>query len=1101
MNADDCRTIATKSVLPGRPFLNRVLLQGTLTTGSPLHIGCGEELDHAAGPRKMVVDAAVETDSSDRPVIPGSAIKGALRTRLGRALPHGERLVGALLGRLERDRCATAVGRASKVDFFDAVRSTVVAGDDLLSPAAPPHWDPRRGTFVLHSVSLTDEGVAKEHHLFSLEVVPQGTSFAVELWGRNMADEEIALLMWLLDGFNDEVAPVMLGGHTGRGFGRLVWTPQPPRVWGARKRLLSSEPADGQAAAEWFDGTVGPLRELVLSRPDTALDGEDLAALRALASSLDELAHAEGSATSVALDVELELLSDLLVRGYPSERAGDDACFRLNTGSDKYRGREGDTHLTLPAGAAPAGTNGQVGSLALSVRLDDEGVPHAVFELPGSSLRGAMRAVCERYEQSVVESLFGTTEAKGRISFDALVVDGSGEPLAALYEGMPLNGTDAPVADPAFVLKNRAPHDRMVGGVKHGGPHTFLAVRRGSTLRGRMRIADVADGDLAAVTLWRDRLNSGVARLGGAGAEGDGRVAVSVTAIGAGGKAIELPLPEDSLVDAATPLVGWAPVVPLEPPGPVPPVVESREHYAMNPYDFVPFPRDGAGALIEPVLWPLEDWEAPPEDEELGLLSGCITVRCEVLQPVFVGGRWVGAQHHGHWQFHRAGAQPAIPGASIRGMLRSYIEAAWNGWVSVYTRNDPSRGVEPYAKSYQHRYCGFNSDTTWSDPSGDDGRGPRKPAVPQSLPEPFVPRAKKARKTGVDLASFLFGIVLDPEGDDEEGFSLRSRLLVGDAVVGQAQLAAGYWYPDVARDALLGGAKPVKSSMLYFDVAGATVKKRTTANRAIAQFTAGPFRGRKFYFHQDWERCAGSYGDAQSDDNCWARQPAAGAIIRRGVEAVKPGESVTFEVWFDRLPPCCLDLLLEALSPSSGIVHKLGGLKAFGYGSVRLHPVDLRLYSSVGGRVTRCSDDETLFTERPQSDADHWVWACDPRAFTPSDRHLRYLLTYPAEPAAAPIFCYPAFGSRAANGALEKGFAVANAAGVLRDIDVPRAATVDDIAAYYDLPPGDTRRKITQHLGLLQRGSRRFPTVLHRALRDGEKWEDLATLVHRDAIP
>ena len=1100
MNADDCSRIATSSAPPGRPFMNRVLFRGRLTAASPLHVGNGRELDQSEGPRRMVVDAAVETDWRGRPVIPGSAIRGALRAELARGLPHGEELAGALLGRLERGEDAAAVGRASKADFFDAPRVTEVPDTPLLSAAAPPHWDPGRGTFVMHSVSLTEDGVAKEHHLFSVEVVPQGTAFAVEVWGRNMADEEIALLQWLFERFNDPVAPLTLGAHAGRGFGRLEWAGEPPRVWGRRRRLSDAAPLAEGAGGEWFDGSAGSLRDLLRARADTAISDEDLASLSALSESFSSLAREQVGAASVAIDIELELLSDLLVRGYPSEDAQDDARFRLNTGAAKYRGREGQTSLTMPAGQAPPGENAQVGSLAFGVRLDAGGSPRAVFEVPGSSLRGAMRAVCDRYAGAVSGSLFGSMESKGRISFDAFSLDGPDEPVAALYEGMTLGGAAADGAP--FVLKNRTPHDRMVGGVKHGGLHTFLAVRRAARLRGRVRIDAATAEDLAAVALWRDRLNSGVARLGGASAEGDGRVAVTVTAVrSSGARPPELPEPDASLATEASGLGGWAAVVPARPEGHAPTLRESQEPYAMNPYDFVAFPRRtlGGQVYVGPTLRSPAEWEFPDVEEDLGLLSGRVSVRCDVLQPVFIAGRWAGGVHDGHWQFHRSGMGAAIPGASIRGMLRSYVEAAWNGWVSVYSRNDRASG--PYAKVFGERYCGFDADGPWSDPSGADGRGPRKPSVPQSLPEPFVPRAHKAAEEGVDLASFLFGIVLEPEHEGADGYSLRSRVLVGDGVVRDDQLATVFWYPDVAGDALLGGAKPVKSTMLYFDMDGATVKRRTTANHPIAQFTAGPFRGRKFYFHQDWRRCVTSYDDHTGADNYWARGQKPGVTVHRAVQALKPGESVTFDVWFDRLPPCALDLLLEALSPSSGVAHKLGGLKPFGYGSVRMTPTALQLYSARGGRLVRLAgEDEALFHDRPQSDADYWAWACDRGAYRWSDRYLRYVLTYPHQPETAPIFCYPAYG-QGARGALERGFAVPNRAGVL-DVDgAPRPATIEDVAAFFDLPPGDAGRKITLHLGLLQRGSRKFPSVLHRALRPGEDWEELALLVHRDAIP
>lgn len=718
-----------------------------------------------------------------------------------------------------------------------------------------------------------------------------------------------------------------------------------------------------------------------------------------------------------------------------------------------------------------------------------------------------MRAVCRRSMSRVEESLFGSLDGKGRISFEPFASpDFHGGLGGILYEGQCI-GTK-------LVVKERAPLDRMVGGVKHGGLHRFLAVRRGVTMTGRVRIFDLQDDDLAAIAAWRDRLNVGLARLGGVVAEGDGQVAMSVSGIKVRGKRrTPVPaLPEPGIVESPATL-NWAPLTPAAVMDTAPPLPESVEPYAMNPYDFVPFPRGdgGAGPYIAPVLCSVAAWEGLSEIEE-DLLSGRLTVRLDALQPVFVAGRWTGDPRHGHWQFHRAQGGAAVPGASIRGMLRSYVEAAWNCWVSTYTRNAPEAADvmqlhrdQPYGKRYgggrdrNGRYVGFNTDTSWRDYSGVDGKGPRKPEIAQALPKPYVPRAAVASTTGVDVATFLFGAVLDPEGEDREGFALRSRVSVGDAMLDAGSLSNTWWYPDLGGRALLGGAKPSKSSMMYFEVEGGTVRKRETAGHLVAQFSAGPFRGRKFYFHQDARLCAKSYRDTGSKVNCWARAQGANTV-KRHVEALDIGGSAEFHIWFDRVPACCLSLLLDALSPSSGVRHKLGGLKAFGFGSVSLTPIRLELFGTgSNGRLVRRTQDENSFKNRP-SKATDWQWACDARAYRMSDLYLRYLLTYPQDPQVAPIFCYPAFGTDRRRSAIERGFAVPNAVDVLGRLpDGGRRAVFSDVAKYFNRKRADRKRKITLHLGLLQRGSQFFPEVCRRSLRAGEQAADLTDVIHSKA--
>jgi hypothetical protein len=445
--------------------------------------------------------------------------------------------------------------------------------------------------------------------------------------------------------------------------------------------------------------------------------------------------------------------------------------------------------------------------------------------------------------------------------------------------------------------------------------------------------------------------------------------------------------------------------------------------------------------------------------------------------------------------------------------------------VSSYSRNDASG--HPYGKSHGSRYVGFNTDTKWQDYAGPRQDRP-KDEMPQALPEVYVPRMSKAKSQGIDLATFLFGAVLEPEGPeagsdaaDSEGHAVRSRVVVSDSRVGVDDLVKDvYWYPDVDGDALLGGAAPSKSSMMYFDLGDVVSRHVEIQGRNgllkfdFAQFYAGPFRGRKFYFHQDWKRCVDSYRDPQSRVNFWAAAQGNQVGTRqRHVEAMRPGASARFEVRFRRLPEKCVRLLVEALAPSSGIRHKLGGLKPFGFGSICLRPSGLRLYRVQNGCLARDSQREgemrealgaelSGFEAGVWSRAATWAWACDEDAFSCSDFRLRYLLSYPGEIEKAPIFCYPAYLQDRGAGALKRGFAVPNAASVLGGsaaIGQHRPARIDDVLAYFDLPERDRNRKITQHLGLLQRRSRFFPAVCRRALRGEEELADMTDFIHWDA--
>ena len=45
--------------------------------------------------------------------------------------------------------------------------------------------------------------------------------------GQNLSDFEIGLILLALNGFNSEIYPISLGARTGRGYGRMKFTPGP----------------------------------------------------------------------------------------------------------------------------------------------------------------------------------------------------------------------------------------------------------------------------------------------------------------------------------------------------------------------------------------------------------------------------------------------------------------------------------------------------------------------------------------------------------------------------------------------------------------------------------------------------------------------------------------------------------------------------------------------------------------------------------------------------------------------------------------------------------------------------------------------------------
>lgn len=189
----------------------RVILKGTIKALTPLRIGTGRatvELEHP-----------VIKDVLGTPYIPGSSLKGRIRSefeRIAKSLgkPVCEApLVGNMCGSRTKDEeelCAACkvfgtagrlFARASKVTCRDAYPTSEV-----------------RQTEIRESVAIERETKrAAPGRLFSVEAVPRGTTFDLEIIFENPEDEELKLFLAALKSVED----LGVGGHTSRGYGKV----------------------------------------------------------------------------------------------------------------------------------------------------------------------------------------------------------------------------------------------------------------------------------------------------------------------------------------------------------------------------------------------------------------------------------------------------------------------------------------------------------------------------------------------------------------------------------------------------------------------------------------------------------------------------------------------------------------------------------------------------------------------------------------------------------------------------------------------------------------------------------------------------------------
>lgn len=322
--------------------------------------------------------------------------------------------------------------------------------------------------------------------------------------------------------------------------------------------------------------------------------------------------------------------------------------------------------------------------------------------------------------------------------------------------------------------------------------------------------------------------------------------------------------------------------------------------YNPVPFDFVPF------ADQKPVLKKAEAWE-----EEGVMLSGRIDYTITVLTPVHVVGRQKNVKGYEHVKieksfFHREGGLPLIPGSSLKGMLRTFFEALTNSWVGEATKEFTAKGGE--------LYMGYKA-------LGQTQKGGSKdaPAIPLDFQLPNT-------NNGLDLASFLFGTVLEGESD---GNANKSRLTFEDICLDENLVTNEPIYlPDIPSQAFMGGPKPRKNNWWYFKPF--SVKRRIVINNQgdsveTASFIGSHYWGRKFYYHQKPQRALGWYGNKKN----WPQK-----LYTYPAEIVPTGVELKGCIYYEQVPSKLLELFIYAIQPGHKIKHKLGYAKAFGLGSI-----------------------------------------------------------------------------------------------------------------------------------------------------------------------
>ena len=361
----------------------RVLIQGLLETVTPLHVGSGELGPHLGlktarkeGYRKEnkpIAVALVESLRNGCPIIPGSTLKGALRSylypqhRSGKAdEERWRRLLGApeISERDPRYDEEGGQGRGGCVDFWDAVAESPSADRDF---SRVPYWDAKRLTGCMAQVAMDRRlGVAREEQLYHLQFVPPGIDFRVKLFATEIDEEELEWLLAGLSGFGGgsstgdpaSAGGLCLGGDTVKGWGQLRW------------RLSSVRGMDEGHVREWLRAAERPPWREALN--------EDRCSAR-IAIDLNTVCRKHGSLSVQSREPVLELAFKLQMTG--QFLINDPSRAEQEAQKDKQKARE-----------AKQESEKQTSAVNPYPRYNADGD----LVLPASGFRGALRSQAER---------------------------------------------------------------------------------------------------------------------------------------------------------------------------------------------------------------------------------------------------------------------------------------------------------------------------------------------------------------------------------------------------------------------------------------------------------------------------------------------------------------------------------------------------------------------------------------------------------------------------------------------------------------------------------------------------------------------------------
>lgn len=211
-------------------FVNRYIIGADLVTETAIHVGASfHEL------RPSVVDNQVLKDINGKPYIPGSSLKGVLRSFLERTLASNEDLNvcnvnNMCLENISRgdDRKKILEGKTEE-EFAQYIYDNIClvcsifgglnnGGKLMVRDAKLKGEEYFSGFEIRNGVTIDrDKNIAEKNRLYKVEVVPAGTVFSFKTIANNLTHEEWKYILLLIKTM--EEGYIEIGGLTSRGLG------------------------------------------------------------------------------------------------------------------------------------------------------------------------------------------------------------------------------------------------------------------------------------------------------------------------------------------------------------------------------------------------------------------------------------------------------------------------------------------------------------------------------------------------------------------------------------------------------------------------------------------------------------------------------------------------------------------------------------------------------------------------------------------------------------------------------------------------------------------------------------------------------------------